>query len=479
MFRNLTIASSSSLREVMEFLVSSGQRIAFLVEGERLIAVLSDGDIRKAILSGASLDSMARSYANTRFKFVREDADPVEIHKAFGGEGITHLPVVDSEFQLISILTAEDNATLPISEPNLSIVERNYLIEAFDSGWISSQGRFVEEFENRFKHYVGSSHAVAVSNGTIALVLALKILGISSEDEVIVPNVTFGATANAVVQVGAKPRFVDVDTNSGNLDLGCVENSITEKTKAIIPVHLYGYPAKMPEIMLLAKKYNLYVIEDAAEALGSRINGRHVGTFGDFGTFSFFANKTITTGEGGMLVFNREEFLSKARMMRSHGMSPSRKYWHETWGSNFRLTNLQSAIGVAQMSRIEELVKAKIDIAFEYNRILSTNTDLVGVLLPHEIDLVHSHWLTSIQSKGEISIDNLSSYLRSEGVETRKAFSPLNKQPAFSAYCNEATNFPNSELFSGRTLCLPSSTNVSLDQIERVCRLILKFIGRS
>ena len=245
---------------------------------------------------------------------------------------------------------------IPIAEPLLEEEELNNVMEAVKSGWISSKGKFIPEFEENFARYCGVKHSVATSNGTVALHLALATLGIKEGDEVIVPTLTFIATANAVRYTGAKPVFVDSNPDYWCIDPEKIEGAITPKTRAIIPVHLYGHPCDMEAIMAVAKKHDLYVIEDAAEAHGAEHKGRKVGSFGDIACFSFYGNKIITTGEGGMCLTDDEILAERMRILRDHGMNPGKRYWHDIVGFNYRMTNMQAAIGVAQLEKIDRVI---------------------------------------------------------------------------------------------------------------------------
>src|SRR4051794_2062931 len=248
---------------------------------------------------------------------------------------------------------------IPISKPSIGPRERELVLDAVDSGWVSSIGKYIDEFEAVFARYCGTEFALAVSNGTTGLHLALVTLGIGPGDEVIIPDLTFVATANAVAYTGAKPILADVDPDTLCIDPASVKSLITERTKVIMPVHLYGHPADMDELTVIAKAYNVAVIEDAAEAHGAEYKGRRVGGLSQCGVFSFYGNKVITTGEGGMLTTNDPAFYRRAKRLRDHAMSAERRYFHDERGFNYRMTNLQAALGVAQMERIGEFLKRR------------------------------------------------------------------------------------------------------------------------
>jgi len=251
---------------------------------------------------------------------------------------------------------------IPISKPSITKKEIAYVTDAVRSGWVSSLGKYIDMFEEKFAAYCGTKYAVATSNGTTALHLVLAALGITARDEVIISDLTFVATGNAVKYTGAKVVTVDIEEETLCIKPEAIKKAITSKTKAIIPVHLYGHPANMEEINKIAKKHNLFVIEDAAEAHGAEVNGKKVGSLGHAGVFSFYGNKIITTGEGGMITTNDEELYKKMRYLRDHAMSKEKRYWHTEVGFNYRMTNLQAALGVAQLERIDELLAKKEEI---------------------------------------------------------------------------------------------------------------------
>jgi len=474
---HLILPLPASLNEALAKIQKSGEGIVFVTKGGILVGSITDGDVRRHLLEGTPISSDAELFLNSNTKKLNVGCSPIETYKAFT-PAITHIPIVDSNGVIVEIITPQTDSAIPLCEPNLGLEESQLVNVALKSGWISSAGAFVDQFETSFSEYVGSNHALSVSNGTLGLVLALKLVGIEPGDEVLIPDLTFGATANAVVQVGAVPVFVDVTRESFAIDLNLAEKKITSKTKAIIPVHLYGNAAPMREILKFAEKYGLYVIEDAAEAIGTLDSNRHVGTYGHIGVFSFYGNKTITTGEGGMVVFDNPELLRKAKMMRSHGFSPEKRYWHETWGTNFRLTNLQAAIGVAQVAKIESLVLKKIQIAESYKQALLPS---LGNLINFPVTrngVRNSHWLSVLLLESSEKVDPLLEFLSSNRVETRKFFPPLHLQPAFAEYVKPEDLFPISTDLSIHGICLPSSTTITPSEIMKVANLIIEFLLR-
>ncbi len=361
--------------------------------------------------------------------------------------------------------------TIPIVEPFLGEEELDNVIEAVRSGWISSQGNFILEFERRFAAYCGARHAVATANGTVALHLALKALGLGQGDEVLVPALTFIASANAVTYCSARPVFVDSHPDYWCMDPARIEESITKRTKAIMPVHLYGHPCDMNAILDIARRHKLYVIEDAAEAHGALYEGRRVGSFGDINCFSFYANKIITTGEGGMCLTDDEELASRMRILRDHGMNPRRRYWHDVVGFNYRMTNLQAAIGVAQVDKLDRLIGRRRQLAEWYSDALRELAAQWLITLSPEMPWAKSiYWMYSILLEDGIGIsrDDLIKALSEKGIETRPLFYPLHLMPPYQ----DSGRFPVAEHIGLNGINLPSSHRVSVEQVAQIAKAI-------
>lgn len=363
---------------------------------------------------------------------------------------------------------------IPIAEPLLGQAEIDLVTDTIKSGWISSQGAYIEEFEKKFSHFCGAKYGIATSNGTTAIHLALAALGIGPGDEVIVPAMTFVATANPVSYTGATPIFVDSEFDTWNIDPEKIKEKITRNTKAIIPVHLYGHPANMKEIVNIAGKYGLYIVEDAAEAHGALCNGKRVGSIGDAGCFSFFANKVITTGEGGMIVTNNHELVKKARILRDHGASKRRKYHHPWLGYNYRLTNIQAALGVAQFNRIESILARKRQIAALYKKQLKKLVPLI-TLPPEEKWAKNIYWMYSIliNGKGKKGRTYLMKELKRRGVETRPFFFPIHRLKRFGYQ----DHLPVAEYLGNTGINLPSSATVTDEQVKYISNQIIEVLG--
>jgi perosamine synthetase len=366
---------------------------------------------------------------------------------------------------------AEDLAMKPkivVTEPSIGEEELKLVTEAVRSGWVSSKGKFIEEFENNFANYIGAKYGIAVSNGTVALHLALTALGLGLGDEVIVPTLTFASVANAVIYTGANPVLVDSHPDYWCINLEEIERKITRRTKAIIPVHLYGHPCDMGLLMKISRSYDLNIIEDCAEAHGAEYKGKKVGSFGDISCFSFYGNKVITTGEGGMCLTNNHELAEKMRTLRDHGMKPEKRYWHEVIGFNYRMTNLQAALGVAQLRKIEDFIKRKREIARLYSSLLRS---VKGVTLHPEMPWAKNiYWLYSIlvnRNAYRFSKNELMEKLAENGIETRSFFYPLHTMPPYKKYAKNC-KFPVSEKLFLTGINLPSSVKITEKEIRQI-----------
>jgi perosamine synthetase len=352
---------------------------------------------------------------------------------------------------------------LPISKPFIGAREKELVLDALDSGWVSSIGKYIDEFESGFARYCGTEYALAVSNGTTGLHLALAALGLQPGDEVIIPDLTFVATANAVAYTGATPVLADVDADTLCIDPASVKSLISERTKAIIPVHLYGHPADMDALTAIGDAHGLDIIEDAAEAHGAEYRGRRVGGLGKCGIFSFYGNKVITTGEGGMLTTNDQEFYQRAKRLRDHAMSPTRRYFHEERGFNYRITNLQAALGVAQLERIDDFLERRAEIMGWYHAEIST---------PHSIRLNRvknwaksAFWMVCLEVDwlDEPRRDLLMQKLKARGIDTRPYFCTMSSMPMY-----RQQPLPISARKAQTGLNLPSYFELTKRDVQRV-----------
>jgi len=360
---------------------------------------------------------------------------------------------------------------IPVCQPTLSGNELKYITDAVETNWISSAGSYIPRFEELFAEKMGARYGIACINGTVALHLALATLGLQAGDEVIIPTFTMIATANAATYLGARPVLVDSEPYTWNMDLTQVEDAITPRTKAIALVHTYGHPVDMDMLNEIAARHGIFVLEDAAEAHGAVYKGRPVGSLGDAASFSFYGNKIITTGEGGMITTNREDVARLAWNLRDHAFSTERHFWHKFVGYNYRMTNLQAAIGLAQTEQLERFVDARRANAAYYTELLSR---IPGIVTPPEAPWAKNvFWMYGILLNKEfgLSRDQLRSLLAARGIETRTFFIPMHCQPIyFDQYRGQ--RFPIAEDLCRRGLYLPSASSLTREDILTVVQAI-------
>lgn len=358
---------------------------------------------------------------------------------------------------------------IPVNEPLLGEQEKKYVLDCLDTTWISSAGHYLTDFEDQFSAYCGCRFGVACSNGTTALHLALAALGVGPGDQVILPALTIISCALAVIYTGATPVLVDSDPRTGNMDPALVEAKITPRTRVIMPVHLYGHAVDMDPILGLARAHNLMVVEDAAEAHGAEYKGRRVGGLGDVGCFSFYANKIVTTGEGGMVITSDPGVADRARRLRNLAHSPRQRFVHDMIGFNYRLTNVQAAIGLAQLERIQESLCKKRRMAETYSHLLG---DVPGLTLPQEQPYARSvFWMYAllVNERSPLSRDELMISLKQLGVDSRSYFVPIHRQPALTErglFAGE--RYPVAEDLSQRGLYIPSGLALTEAQMRQV-----------
>lgn len=371
------------------------------------------------------------------------------------------------------------NKFIPVCEPFLDGNELKYVTDAVETGWISSAGKYVTEFEKQFAAYCNCKYGVAVCNGTVALHLALVALGIGKGDEVIIPTFTMIASAFAISYTGATPVFVDADKETWNIDVKKIEEKITSRTKAIMPVHVFGLMCDMDTITSIARKHNLFIVEDAAEAHGAEYNGRKSGSFSDIASFSFFANKNITTGEGGMVVTNDETIYNKARYYKNlcFPLDGNRNYTHDEIGFNYRMSNVIAAIGLAQVEKADVYKDLRIKNNTLYREFLK---DVPGILFqPLQPDYLNVSWMNAIvvdPAKYGHTKDELIAHLKTNGIDTRLLFNGMHNQKSLSDFgCDCSGDYSVSDWLTQNGLYLPSASNLSEEEIKGICKLIVEF----
>lgn len=402
---------------------------------------------------------------------------PAELSLEEMGDLADVIPAADPEVKLTyrpipQFGQAPRRSIIPVCEPTLGGNEMKYVQQAIETNWISSAGRFIRDFEARFAEICGVKYGIACANGTVAMHLAMATLGLEPGDEVIIPTFTMIATANAVTYCGAKPVLVDMEPGYWQMDLNQVEAKITPRTKAIVPVHIYGHPTDMDPLMALAEKHGIMVIEDAAEAHGAEYKGRRTGGLGHAAGFSFYGNKIITTGEGGMVTTNDRELAQLAWNLRDHAFSHERHFWHKFVGFNYRMTNLQAAVGLAQVEQLDGFVASRRRNAAEYNCRLH---GIPGIRTPAEAPWAKNvYWMYGImvdEAEYGMSRDALRQVLADHGIETRTFFIPMHCQPVYWQQF-KGERYPVAEDLCKRGFYLPSASSLSLDEIEYVAGVI-------
>jgi len=369
---------------------------------------------------------------------------------------------------------------IPVCKPWLPGNEKRYVEEAMDSGWISSAGEYIIEFEGGFSKFCGVSYGVSCSSGLGALHLACVALGLKKGDEVIVPTFTMAASINAIIYTGAKPVLVDCDKETYCIDVDKIEEKITGKTKAIMPVHIYGHPCEMDVIIEIAKKHNLFIIEDAAEAHGAEYKGRKCGSMGDVGCFSFYANKVLTTGEGGMCLTDDKDLADRIKRLRNHAFDIPR-FIHKEVGFNYRLTNIQAAIGSAQVENANMLVEARRNVGLKYTKLLN---GVKGLILPIEKDYAKNvYWMYAVVLDKSVKLtkEEVMEKLKEKGIDTRSFFVPMHRQPVYYNKTVEnapdcSGEFPVADFIGNRGFYLPSSSDLTDEEIGFVCKSLKEIL---
>lgn len=367
---------------------------------------------------------------------------------------------------------------IPVNEPLLNGNEKKYLCECIDTGWISSEGPFVKQFEEKMSETVGRKYGIAVANGTAALEVAMQAIGIKEGDEVIMPTFTIISCAMSVTKLGAKPVLVDSDSNTWNMKVDEIERKITSKTKAIMVAHLYGLPVEMDKVLELAEKYDLKVIEDAAEMHGQTYKGKPCGSFGDISTFSFYPNKHITTGEGGMVVTDSEELAERCRMLRNLCFRKDVRYVHDEISDNYRFTNLQAAVGLAQLERLDEFIQKKREMGKYYTEHFA---DIKSIKLPiTSTDYADNiYWVYGVVLNQNVNLTNreMTKLLAAEGIGTRTFFWCMHEQPVYQKMgLFENEQYENAEYLARKGFYIPSGLALTKEQMETVVEKVRKIL---
>jgi len=475
--KTISLSPRHTIRDALKAIDLTGWGIAFVLdEDERLVGLASDGDLRRALLKGCGLGSRLSEILSGEFVSATVHDSAEAVAKLFS-EKIHLIPILDDRRRVVDVAFYDRRARLPIASPHLGEAELTYVADCVLSGWISSSGGYVKRFEELLAEFVDVEFGISVSSGTAALHLALGALDIGPGDEVIVPTLTFAATVNAVLYAGATPVFVDSEPETWNMDPEQVRAAVTPRSRAIIPVHLYGHPADMAPIMEVARQHGLDVVEDAAEAHGARFKDAVVGSIGRVGCFSFYGNKIVTTGEGGAVMTNDPAVAEKVRLLRDHGMSPTRRYWHEVIGYNYRMTNLQAAVGTAQLEAVERIIARKMEIARTYD---AGFRNLPAVERPPCAPWATPVcWLYTMLLKpdtSKVSRDELITRLSARGIDTRPMFYPIHTMPPYRKYARRA--FPVAERLSAMGVSLPSSVRLKTEEVKFIVDQVRTILDR-
>jgi perosamine synthetase len=367
---------------------------------------------------------------------------------------------------------------IPVAAPTLAGNEKKYVLDCLDTNWISSRGQYIDQFEQAFATFCGAKHAMTCTNGTVALHLALLALGVGSGDEVIVPTLTFVATANAVTYCAARPVFVDCESETWNIDPARIEAKITPRTKGIIVVHLYGHAVDMDPVLELAARRGLFVLEDAAEATGALYKGKTVGSMGHISTFSLFGNKVVSTGEGGMVTTNDAQLASRVRMLKEQGMDQNRRYWFPIVGYNYRMTNIAAAIGLAQMEMIDWHIARRIELATWYRDSLKGVSGISWQSIKPWARHVYQFFTIVVDPNQGISRDQVIADLKERGVEGRPVVYPMHSLPPYVDLAGDE-RFPIAEHISKNGINLPTSANLTYDEVRYVSESLRASLANS
>jgi len=478
MHSNIKITSKSTIKSAMSKIDRNGIGTVFVVNSsDVLVGVITDGDIRRAILRGANIFSSCKTLMKKKFITIKKDESKTEVFKLLQKfkNIIKVIPIIDKKGKLIDYATSDRLNFIPIYYPHLKGNELKYLSKCITENWISSNGPFVKNFESSFSAMHNKRPSLAVSSGTTALHLSLVALGIKKGDEVIVPNMTFAAVINAVLYIGAKPVIVDIDEKKWNITPDEIQKNITRKTKAVIVVHFLGNPCNLEKIKKICNSKKIFLVEDCAEAIGSKYKNKLVGTFGDCSTFSFFGNKTITTGEGGMITFKDKKIYEKANILRDHGMSQKKRYYHDVIGFNYRMTNMQAAIGMAQLERFKIIINEKIKIFNIYKKIIGKNKFIT--FQKTEKNALNTYWLVGVKFVNKkIDIIKLQEKMLINGIETRNFFYPISVQKIYSNFITKK-NYHAKKVFNNSIL-LPTFPGIKYSEIRLISKVLTDSINK-
>ena len=470
--KKLIVKESFSLKRTLKVINLSGLEACFVTRKNKLINIVTDGDIRRALLKGCKLsDNIKKIKSKNNYVSVKENYDFLDLQKKISKFKI--IPIINNNDEIIDYANEKRFRQLPQFEPLFKGNELKYVSEVIRSGWISSIGKYVDIFQKKFSLFVKNKYCLTTSNGTTALQLAISTLRLKPQDEIIVPDYTFVSPINSILHSNCRPVLVDIDIKNLCVSLNSIKKAININTKAIILVHIYGNTPELDKILKFCKQKKIRVIEDCAEAFGTYYKGKHVGNFGDFGTFSFYGNKTISTGEGGMIIFKKKEDYQLAKKLRDHGMRQDKKYWHDEVGFNFRMTNLQAAVGCAQIEMANKFINRKIKI-FKRYKLKLKNLKFLS-MAKETLKTKNSHWLTYVLVKDNLIRDKLLSFINSKGIEAKSGFYSAHQMDIYKNFKNKKIDYANSKKISSSIITLPSFVNLKNEEIDYICKLIKSY----
>jgi dTDP-4-amino-4,6-dideoxygalactose transaminase len=484
---DICVTRGATLRDALSRLDRTGAGLLLLVDERSIFErTVTDGDLRRLLLAGATLDSTLGAVPALHSQVIGEHASRRDALDRMNQHGINHLPVVDDTGKVLAVLDRREiDEQILLSTPHMGDAEREYVEEAFRTNWIAPLGPNVDAFERELAAKVGIGHAAALSSGTAAIHLGLRLLDVGQGDRVLCSSLTFAASANPIVYQGAEPVFIDSDETSWNLCPVALERTLDTarregwKPKALVLVNLYGQSADMDPILALCAAHGVPVLEDAAESLGARYKGRASGTFGRIGTYSFNGNKIITTSGGGMLVSDDEQLVAKARFLSTQARDPAPHYEHSQIGFNYRMSNILAGVGRGQLQVLDERVLARRAVFHAYREALADIDELTW--MPEPAWSYSTHWLTActLSSRSGVDVPELIARLHGEMIEARPLWKPMHLQPVFAGrrFFTAGGASVSDRLFA-EGLCLPSGSNLSPSQIERIPAVIRKCLKR-
>ena len=469
----VVLKEKNTIKEAMKCIDRGGLRVAFIInKEEKLLGVITDGNIRRALLEGKDFNCPIKNVMTTDLISVKKETSATKILEIMIKNNIQEIPIINNKGVLIDIILLRDLKSIPLSSPDITHREIKIISQVLNSSYLSI-GPKVKEFEKKIANYIGVQYAIAVNSGTSALHLCIRALDLKDGDEVITTPFSFIASANCMLFERAKPVFVDIDENTLCIDSQKIEGKITKRTKAILPVHIFGHPCEMQKIMAIAKKYNLAVIEDACEALGSEYKNKKVGSFGDVATFAFYPNKQITTAEGGMIVTNNKNIAKLCFSMRNQGRDEGNAWLsHSRLGYNYRMSELSAALGVIQMERIKEILRKRKKVAKLYNQKLS---NIKEIKTPHIGSDIKMSWFVYIirlndQKFSRKDRDKIIEKLNNKGISCRDYFPPIHLEPFYvGMFSHKRGDFPITEKVSSTTIALPFYNNLTEEEVDYVC----------